>query len=225
MEALISQGASVTVKDNVTKRTPLHASGERALMLHLWYKPYNTEAFTFTYLLSLCTFLLNGRRRFWHVLRTAACLLRSYSEPFIFHFLGLFSSVPMVQSSLTQNPVFFHTTASLPLPACLYFTLPLYYHLLFKMCYVSSMTPLNGSSAKKSGEERTLASLLLLQKKRLKIQVGFDWWCNYPGVQNFRPFAVATLEKFTRFRHYPPPELACELALAGSLLHSSCVEC
>lgn len=114
MEALISQGASVTVKDNVTKRTPLHASGERALMLHLWYKPYNTEAFTFTYLLSLCTFLLNGRRRFWHVLRTAACLLRSYSEPFIFHFLGLFSSVPMVQSSLTQNPVFFHTTASHP---------------------------------------------------------------------------------------------------------------
>lgn len=62
-------------------------------------------------------------------------------------------------------------------------------------------------------------------EERLKIQVGFDWWCNYPGVQNFQPFAVATLEKFTRFRHYPPPELACELALAGSLLHSSYVEC
>lgn len=36
VEALISQGASVTVKDNITKRTPLHASGERALLPCLW---------------------------------------------------------------------------------------------------------------------------------------------------------------------------------------------
>lgn len=68
------------------------------------------------------------------------------------------------------------------------------------LCDVSPVTPsLNGSSAKKSGEERTLASLLLILKEGLKIQVGCYWWWNYPGVQNFQPFAVATLQKFTLF--------------------------
>lgn len=33
-----------------------------------------------------------------------------------------FPSSPVVQSSLTQNPIFFHTTTALPLPACVYLT-------------------------------------------------------------------------------------------------------
>lgn len=77
VEALISQGASVTVKDNVTKRTPLHASGECDLMLPLCYEPSHTGAGTATYLLLLCTFLLKGGT-FSLVLRSGTCLLMLY---------------------------------------------------------------------------------------------------------------------------------------------------
>lgn len=61
VEALISQGASVTVKDNVTKRTPLHASGECAPVLLLKYKAYSMYASNFNYLLFLYLFLLKRR--------------------------------------------------------------------------------------------------------------------------------------------------------------------
>lgn len=41
-----------------------------------------------------------------------------------FHFIHLFSSIPVVQSSLIQNPIFLHSTTALPLPACLSLLLP-----------------------------------------------------------------------------------------------------
>lgn len=115
VEALISQGASVTVKDNVTKRTPLHASGECALVLHLQYKAFSMFAANFSYLLSLCLFLLTRRNFdvYWGGLAVNSVIL------------VVFYLCPMVHLSLTDTPAFPHSTTAQTLPAQLCFTIPL----------------------------------------------------------------------------------------------------
>ena len=107
VEALISQGASVTVKDDVTRRTPLHASGERDLTFRLQHSsghlhppavPTHPPA--------------EGKEG----ISTRAEALQ---PTLTVHFLGLSSSVPVGQSSLAQSPVVSHTTTALPSPpAC-----------------------------------------------------------------------------------------------------------
>lgn len=79
------------------------------------------------------------------------------------------------------------------------------------------MTPsLNGSSTKKTGEERTLASLHLLRKK------GWKYRWAFPGDEIIRVFKTFNLlqgqhcRNSPLFRCSPPPDLACELAVAGT---------
>lgn len=165
VEALISQGASVTVKDNVTKRTPLHASGECALTLCLWYEPCNTYVVNFTHLLFPMHISSKKNEILMYI---EDCFLFAEAQQLTLHlsFPCFFSSVPMDQSP-SQNTVFFYTTTAQSLPTYLCFSIPLYYHLLFTMYDVSSTTPsFNGSSTKKkAGEDIMIVLLLLLRKK------------------------------------------------------------
>lgn len=107
VEALISQGASVTVKDNVTKRTPLHASGECALMLRLWHEPCNTYVVNFTHLL----FPMHISSKKNEILTYIEdCFLFAEAQQLTLHlsFPCFFSSVPMDQSSFTEYHIFLY---------------------------------------------------------------------------------------------------------------------
>lgn len=218
MEALISQGASVTVKDNITKRTPLHASGECELVLHLWCKPYDKGAVSFNYLLPLCMSLLDEKRRFWPVLRTAACLLRFYiywtlclSFLSLFFFpLWLWFSPPScrIPSFPTQQllcPYLLASTLScLSLTTCA---------LQWVMIPLWDLLSLNQNTRIRESTRLTAAPV----EERLGIQVDCNWWWNYSCVPSIQPFAMATLTLASL-------ELACQLALLGfcSIPHMQC---
>lgn len=164
VEALISQGASVTVKDNVTKRTPLHASGECALVLHLQYKASSMYAASFRYLLSLCLFLLNGRN------------LDVYGGGLAVNFviLMVFLLCPMVRLSLTEAPAFPHSILlGLYLLTC---ALP-YLHYTYSKMWGAFPTALslNGSLAKrKTGRENSCFTAY--PREKIVENTGRPWW-------------------------------------------------
>lgn len=191
MEALISQGASVTVKDNVTKRTPLHASGERALMLftlqhrssYLYYWSPTANPLSF---ISLVFFPLS----LWFRSPSRGILYFSTSLLHCPHLLA--PTLPSISTYSLRSVVF-----------------PLWQHLL--------MFPQPEKKQNRESENTCLTTGPV--EERLKIQVGSDWW------SKLSVFCSGKTIEIYPFRHYSSPELSCKLALAGSLLHSPCVEC
>lgn len=113
-------------------------------------------------------------------------------------------------STLTCLPLLYLASLLPPTLRCVMFPL---WHLL--------MVPL----PKNQGKREHLPHCFSYRRKventgRLWLVMQLSWCSKLPTFCSGN-----TREIHPCFRHYPPPELACELALAGSLLHSSYVEC
>lgn len=144
-------------------------------------------------------------------------------KPFFFCFIHHFSPIPVVQSSLMQNPIFLHTTTALPLPACLSLSPPTLQEVwrfpqdTFSCWFFTQLIRGAGNACLTASplEER------LKNRRGLQLAMKLFWFSKLATICSGNTTEIHA----PSFRPPPPPELACKLALAGSLLLSSCVGC